>query len=150
MDFFCTADILGSGSTQATTDVSDAGNDDPFWTTLNANVKNLHAVISGHGKHLSLLFIPSLNAENILPLFHTHRTDHGNEWCVREPTQDVVFCFDKHSGCVHLSQYSILCITIIINITIRVIIQLWRLLRRRMGPRRAEHHRAVPRAEQHA
>lgn len=66
------ADLLGSGSTQATTDASNAGKDDPFWTTLTANVKNLHVVISGH--------------------------DHGNEWCVREPTQDVIFCFDKHSG----------------------------------------------------
>lgn len=43
------ADLLGSGSTQATTDPSSAGNDDPFWNSLNANVKNLHAVISGHG-----------------------------------------------------------------------------------------------------
>ncbi|KAH8116220.1 Metallo-dependent phosphatase [Phellopilus nigrolimitatus] len=66
------ADLLGSGSTQATTAASSAGNDDPFWDALNANVKNLHAVISGH--------------------------DHGNEWCVREPTKDVIFCFDKHSG----------------------------------------------------
>lgn len=24
--------------------------------------------------------------------------DHGNEWCAREPTADVIFCFDKHSG----------------------------------------------------
>ncbi len=27
-------------------------------------------------------------------------TDHGNEWCRREPTKNVIFCFDKHSGCV--------------------------------------------------
>ncbi|KAI5121439.1 hypothetical protein M0805_006200 [Coniferiporia weirii] len=66
------ADVLGSGSTQATTAASSAGNDDPFWNSLNANVKNLHAVISGH--------------------------DHGNEWCIREPTKNVIFCFDKHSG----------------------------------------------------
>ena len=26
--------------------------------------------------------------------------DHGNEWCTREPTNDVIFCFDKHSGWV--------------------------------------------------
>ncbi|KAG1743458.1 Metallo-dependent phosphatase-like protein [Suillus lakei] len=39
---------------------------------LNTNIKNLHAVISGH--------------------------DHGNEWCAREPSKDVIFCFDKHSG----------------------------------------------------
>ncbi|KAI0703362.1 hypothetical protein C8T65DRAFT_654966 [Cerioporus squamosus] len=26
------------------------------------------------------------------------RLDHGNEWCRRKPTKDVIFCFDKHSG----------------------------------------------------
>ncbi|TDL24537.1 Metallo-dependent phosphatase [Rickenella mellea] len=62
-------DFLGSGSTQ---DSAAVGNDQPFWDSLNANVKNLHAVISGH--------------------------DHGNEWCAREPTKNVIFCFDKHSG----------------------------------------------------
>jgi hypothetical protein len=66
------ADQLGQGSTQATGDPSSAGNDQPFWDALNTYVKNLHAVISGH--------------------------DHGNEWCAREPSKDVVFCFDKHSG----------------------------------------------------
>ncbi|KAK7683089.1 hypothetical protein QCA50_013762 [Cerrena zonata] len=66
------ADTLGSGSTQATSEASSAGKDQPFWDSLNANAKNLHAVISGH--------------------------DHGNEWCVREPTKKVIFCFDKHSG----------------------------------------------------
>lgn len=65
-------DTLAQGSTQATTDPSSAGKDQPFWDALNANVKNLHAVISGH--------------------------DHGDEWCAREPTKDVIFCFDKHSG----------------------------------------------------
>ncbi|KDR72673.1 hypothetical protein GALMADRAFT_142967 [Galerina marginata CBS 339.88] len=63
------ADLLGSGSVQ---DSSAEGNDQPFWDSLNGNIKNLHAVISGH--------------------------DHGNEWCAREPTKDVIFCFDKHSG----------------------------------------------------
>jgi len=24
--------------------------------------------------------------------------DHGNEWCARELTKDVIFCFDKRSG----------------------------------------------------
>jgi len=66
------ADTLGSGSTQSTTDEADVGQDDAFWNSLNANVKNLHAVISGH--------------------------DHGNEWCIREPTKNVIFCFDKHAG----------------------------------------------------
>jgi hypothetical protein len=66
------ADELGTGSTQATIDPSDAGADQPFWDALTLHVKNLHAVISGH--------------------------DHGNEWCAREPTKNVVFCFDKHSG----------------------------------------------------
>lgn len=27
-------------------------------------------------------------------------TDHGDEWCAREPSKDVIFCFDKHSGYV--------------------------------------------------
>ncbi|OCH87059.1 Metallo-dependent phosphatase [Obba rivulosa] len=66
------ADLLGEGSTQATTDSANLGKDQPFWDALNANVLNLHAVISGH--------------------------DHGNEWCRREPTKNVIFCFDKHSG----------------------------------------------------
>lgn len=65
-------DTLGQGSTQATTQDSDAGKDEPFWNALNRYVKNLHAVISGH--------------------------DHGNEWCSRETAKNVIFCFDKHSG----------------------------------------------------
>ncbi|KAK0439343.1 Metallo-dependent phosphatase [Armillaria borealis] len=65
-------DTLGQGSTQATTQDSDSGKDEPFWNALNRYVKNLHAVISGH--------------------------DHGNEWCSRETAKNVIFCFDKHSG----------------------------------------------------
>ena len=49
------ADVLGSGSTQATTVASDADKDDPFWDALNAEVKNLHGVISGHGTFEPLL-----------------------------------------------------------------------------------------------
>jgi len=30
-------------------DHASAGNDGPFWDSLNVNVKNLHALISGHG-----------------------------------------------------------------------------------------------------
>ncbi|KAG6327332.1 hypothetical protein ID866_11757 [Astraeus odoratus] len=48
------------------------GNDSPFWDALNTYVKNLRVVVSGH--------------------------DHGDEWCKREPTHDVIFCFGKHSG----------------------------------------------------
>ncbi|KAF4607507.1 hypothetical protein EYR38_001579 [Pleurotus pulmonarius] len=66
------ADTLGGGSTQATVDSDDLGNDEVWWTALTKNVKNLRAIVSGH--------------------------DHGNEWCAREPTADVIFCFDKHSG----------------------------------------------------
>lgn len=44
------ADALGQGSTQATGEASSSGKDQPFWDSLNANVKNLHAVISGHGE----------------------------------------------------------------------------------------------------
>ncbi|THH04195.1 hypothetical protein EW145_g5704 [Phellinidium pouzarii] len=90
------ADLLGSGSTQATTAASSAGNDDPFWNSLNANVKNLHAVISGHGQ-------PPSNFMQALTTLLTRalllgNVDHGNEWCKREPTKNVIFCFDKHSG----------------------------------------------------
>ena len=47
---FQQADELGAGFTQATVDPSDAGADQPFWDALNLHVKNLHAVISGHGE----------------------------------------------------------------------------------------------------
>lgn len=30
----------------------------------------------------------------------TKLLDHGDEWCAREPTYGVIFCFDKHSGYV--------------------------------------------------
>ena len=43
-------DTLGVGSTQATNNPADAGKDEAFWSSLNGNVKNLHAVISGHGE----------------------------------------------------------------------------------------------------
>ncbi|KAJ8689638.1 hypothetical protein PTI98_012521 [Pleurotus ostreatus] len=66
------ADTLGGGSTQATVDSNDLGNDEVWWSALTKNVKNLRAIVSGH--------------------------DHGNEWCAREPKADVIFCFDKHSG----------------------------------------------------
>ena len=46
----CVADALGQGSTQASGEASSSGKDQPFWDSLNANVKNLHAVISGHGE----------------------------------------------------------------------------------------------------
>ncbi|KAI3615490.1 calcineurin-like phosphoesterase [Moniliophthora roreri] len=65
------ADELGRGSVQATSE-GDSRKDDAFWKALNENVKNLHAVFSGH--------------------------DHGDEWCAREPVRDVIFCFGKHSG----------------------------------------------------
>lgn len=63
------ANVLGAGATQ---DGEQKTRDQPFWDSLNTNVKNLRAVISGH--------------------------DDGNEWCAREPTKDVIFCFNKHSG----------------------------------------------------
>jgi hypothetical protein len=40
------ADYLGDGSVQT------SGEDDAFWNALNLHVKNLHAVISGHGARL--------------------------------------------------------------------------------------------------
>ncbi|KAF8842850.1 Metallo-dependent phosphatase [Paxillus ammoniavirescens] len=66
------ADQLGQGSTQATDDPASLGKDNAFWQSLNSHIINLRAVISGH--------------------------DHGNEWCAREPTYNVIFCFNKHSG----------------------------------------------------
>ncbi|EEB94537.1 hypothetical protein MPER_06633, partial [Moniliophthora perniciosa FA553] len=65
-------ELDGIGSVQATFTEGNSGKDDAFWRALNENVKNLHAVFSGH--------------------------DHGNEWCAREPVRDVIFCFGKHSG----------------------------------------------------
>ncbi|KAH7904986.1 Metallo-dependent phosphatase [Hygrophoropsis aurantiaca] len=65
-------DKLGPGSTQATEDPATKNKDMAFWNSLTENVKNLRVVISGH--------------------------DHGNEWCAREPTKRIIFCFDKHSG----------------------------------------------------
>ncbi|KAJ3510663.1 hypothetical protein NMY22_g15909 [Coprinellus aureogranulatus] len=49
-----------------------SSSDETFWNTVTSRIKNLHAIISGH--------------------------DHGNEWCIRESTKDVIFCFNKHSG----------------------------------------------------
>ncbi|KAF8579654.1 Metallo-dependent phosphatase [Ramaria rubella] len=65
---------LSIGSTQSTfnTTLYGTGNDKPFWDSVNANIKNLHAIVSGH--------------------------DHGNEWCTRDPGKNVIFCFDKHAG----------------------------------------------------
>lgn len=90
-NFVSVADLLGSGSTQATTLSADDGKDQAFWDALNTHVQNLHAVISGHGMQLNLYGFASLILSHISP-------DHGNEWCAREPTKNVIFCFDKHSG----------------------------------------------------
>ena len=43
------ADELGEGSTQASGEATNLGKDGPFWDALNAQVLNLHGVISGHG-----------------------------------------------------------------------------------------------------
>ncbi|GLB38949.1 putative calcineurin-like phosphoesterase [Lyophyllum shimeji] len=67
------ADSLdGGGSVQATTDPANSGKDNTFWDAVNEHIQNLHAVISGH--------------------------DHGDEWCARDRSKDVIFCFGKHSG----------------------------------------------------
>ncbi|KAG5651509.1 hypothetical protein H0H81_008374 [Sphagnurus paluster] len=58
-------DVLGDSSVQTPDDA-------PFWNSFNKNIKNIHAVISGH--------------------------DHGSEWCARETVKDVIFCFNKHTG----------------------------------------------------
>jgi len=71
------ADTMGDGSVQSSTPpLSSCQNDcdQPFWNTLTSQLgsENIVAIVSGH--------------------------DHGNEWCAVEPTKEVVFCFDKHSG----------------------------------------------------
>jgi hypothetical protein len=72
---------------------SSVGKDQLFWDALNANVKNLHAVFSGHGESaIGLRFSLSLGPLTMVFI------DHGNEWCAREPSKDVIFCFGKHSG----------------------------------------------------
>ncbi|KZT33791.1 Metallo-dependent phosphatase [Sistotremastrum suecicum HHB10207 ss-3] len=68
-------DDLGEGSVQSTVPPLSACRDEcdrVFWDSLTSNIKNVHAIVSGH--------------------------DHGNEWCAVEPSKGVVFCFDKHSG----------------------------------------------------
>ena len=44
------ADILGTGSVQDSQQADYGGNDGPFWDSVNGNIKNLRAIISGHGK----------------------------------------------------------------------------------------------------
>lgn len=45
-------DVLGEGSTQSSLEIERFGadRDKPFWEALTKHVKNLHAVVSGHGK----------------------------------------------------------------------------------------------------
>lgn len=71
------ADTLGDGSVQSSSPPLSACQndcDEPFWDALTSQLgsENIVAIVSGH--------------------------DHGNEWCAVEPTKNVVFCFDKHSG----------------------------------------------------
>lgn len=42
--------------------------------------------------------VNSLDNETVRGLIEL--LDHGNEWCAREPTYEVIFCFNKHSGYV--------------------------------------------------
>lgn len=68
-------DFLGQGSVQDSNNLNPIPGeraDTPFWNSLNGNIKNLRAIISGHA--------------------------HGNEWCARDQDKDVIFCFNKHSG----------------------------------------------------
>lgn len=94
-------DELGEGSTQASEDATSEGKDKPFWDALNAEVKSLHGVISGHGTYRSMSsppVIPSLSHVFAHYLSFVDDADHGNEWCKRDPAKDIIFCFDKHSG----------------------------------------------------
>lgn len=58
-------DPLGSGSVQSSLDWG-SGMDQPFWDAVKSKVKNLHALVSGHGKQVSLSTIILLS--DILPL----------------------------------------------------------------------------------
>ena len=49
------ADVLGTGSVQDSQQADYGGNDAPFWDSVNGNIKNLRAIISGHGKCAMLL-----------------------------------------------------------------------------------------------
>lgn len=55
-------DHLGQGSTQSTINTSGWGNDRdmPFFEALTGTVKNLHAVVSGHGNQLSYCLLGNL------------------------------------------------------------------------------------------
>jgi hypothetical protein len=44
------ADTLGTGSVQDSQDFATGDHDKPFWDSATANIKNLHAIISGHSK----------------------------------------------------------------------------------------------------
>jgi hypothetical protein len=43
------ADRLGIGSVQDSQKAEYEGEDEPFWDSVTANIKNLRAIISGHG-----------------------------------------------------------------------------------------------------
>lgn len=41
-----------------------------------------------------------LDNETVRGFVRIKLLDHGNEWCAREPTSNMIFCFNKHSGYV--------------------------------------------------
>lgn len=43
-------------------------------------------------------FYPLYSITTCVTVCHYTFTDHGDEWCIREPTENVIFCFDKHAG----------------------------------------------------
>jgi hypothetical protein len=48
-NFLFLADRLGIGSVQDSQKADYEGNDEPFWDSVTANIKNLRAIVSGHG-----------------------------------------------------------------------------------------------------
>ena len=44
------ADLLGTGSTQATNYPQNLGKDTPAWKAMTTYIKNIHAVTFGHGE----------------------------------------------------------------------------------------------------
>ena len=45
-------ELDGIGSVQSTFTPGNPGKDDAFWNSLTKNIRNLHAVISGHGRNV--------------------------------------------------------------------------------------------------
>lgn len=89
-------ELGGTGSLQSTNIPGEIERDVPFWRAATKNIKNMHALVSGHSRsffrrHAGYGEVTYLNL------------DHGNEWCKRNFETDIVLCFNKHTGYVFCS-----------------------------------------------